>query len=139
MSLTINSTVKLNNGIQIPQLGFGVYQIPPGKITINAVKYALRVGYRHIDTAKIYGNESDVGKAIKDSDLRREDVFVTTKVWNSDQGYDSTLKAFESSIKRLGLSYVDLYLIHWPVEKKITETWKAMTQLLKNDKVRAME
>jgi len=138
MSLSINSTFKLNNGIQIPRLGFGVYQIPPGKITINAVKYAFDVGYRHIDTAKIYGNESDVGKAIQNSDLRREDVFVTTKVWNSDQGYDSTLKAFESSIKRLGLSYVDLYLIHWPVEKEITETWKAMTQLLKNHKVRAI-
>ena len=112
--------------------------MPSGKITINAVKYALEVGYRHIDTAKIYGNESDVGKAIKESNLRREDIFITTKVWNSDQGYDSTLKAFDSSIKRLGLSYVDLYLIHWPVEKKITDTWNAMTQLLKNHKVRAI-
>jgi methylglyoxal/glyoxal reductase len=138
MTLSLNSTVKLNNGIPIPRIGFGVYQILPGKITTNAVKYALKVGYRHIDTAKIYGNESDVGKAIGESDLRREDVFVTTKVWNSDQGYDSTLKAFEGSLKRLGLSYVDLYLIHWPVEKKIIETWKAMTQLLKNDKVRAV-
>jgi diketogulonate reductase-like aldo/keto reductase len=122
MTLSLNSTVRLNNGIQIPRIGFGVYQIPAGKVTTNAVKYALKVGYKHIDTAEIYRNESDVGKAIEESDPRREDIFVTTKVWNSDQGYDSTLKAFEGSLKRLGLSYVDLYLIHWPVEKKITET-----------------
>lgn len=138
MSLTLNSTAKLNNGIQIPRLGLGVYQIPPGKTTINAVKYALKVGYKHIDTAKVYGNESDVGKALKDSDIKREDIFITTKVWNSDQGYDSTLRAFEASLKRLGLSYVDLYLIHWPVQRKIIETWKAMVQLLKNGKVRTI-
>lgn len=112
MSFTINSTAKLNNGILIPRIGLGVYQIPPGKSTFNAVKFALKVGYRHIDTAKIYGNESDVGEAIQDSDVKRDEIFVTTKVWNSDQGYDSTLKAFDASLKRLGLSYVDLYLIH---------------------------
>ena len=116
MSFTLNSTAKLNNGIQIPRLGLGVYQVPPGKSTVKAVKYALKIGYKHIDTAMIYGNESDVGKALKDSDVKREDIFITTKVWNSDQGYDSTLKAFESSLKRLGLSYVDLYLIHWPIQ-----------------------
>lgn len=138
MSLTLNSTAKLNNGIQIPRLGLGVYQIPPGRTTINAVKYALKVGYKHIDTAKIYGNESDVGKALKDNDIKREDIFITTKVWNSDQGYDSTLRAFEASLKRLGLSYVDLYLIHWPAQRKIIETWKAMVQLLKNGKVRTI-
>lgn len=138
MSLTLNSTAKLNNGIQIPRLGLGAYQIPPGKTTINAVKYALKVGYKHIDTAKVYGNESDVGKALKDSDIKREDIFITTKVWNSDQGYDSTLRAFEASLKRLGQSYVDLYLIHWPVQRKIIETWKAMVQLLKNGKVRTI-
>ncbi len=138
MSLTLNSTAKLNNGIQIPRLGLGVYQIPPGTSTFKAVKYALEIGYRHIDTAMIYGNESDVGKALNYSDVKREDIFITTKVWNSDQGYDSTMKAFESSLKRLSLSYVDLYLVHWPVRGKIIETWKAMIQLLNNGKVRAI-
>ena len=126
MSFTLDSAAKLNNEIQIPRLGLGVYQIPPGKSTIKAVKHALEIGYRHFDTAMIYGNESDVGKALKESDVKREDIFITTKVWNSDQGYDSTLKACESSLKRLDLSYVDLYLIHWPVREKIIETWKAM-------------
>lgn len=138
MSFTLNSKANLNNGIQIPRLGLGVYQIPPGKKTTTVVQYALEIGYRHIDTAKIYGNESDVGNALKASDIKREDIFITTKVWNSDQGYDSTLRAFESSLKRLGLSYVDLYLIHWPVKGKIIETWKAMIQLLNNGKVRAI-
>jgi len=138
MSLTLNSTAKLNNGIQIPRLGLGVYQVPPGKSTVKVVKYALKIGYKHIDTAMIYGNESDVGKALKDSDVKREDIFITTKVWNSDQGYDSTLKAFESSLKRLGLAYVDLYLIHWPIQEKIIETWKALIKLLRNGKVNAI-
>ena len=129
MSFTLDSAAKLNNEIQIPRLGLGVYQIPPGISTIKAVKYALEIGYRHLDTAMIYGNESDVGKALKESDVKREDSFITTKVWNSDQGYDSTLKACESSLKRLDLSYVDLYLIHWPVREKIIETWKAMIKL----------
>lgn len=138
MSFDISSTAELNNGIQMPRLGLGVYQIPPGKPTVKAVKYALQIGYRHIDTAMVYGNESDVGKALRNSDIKREDVFITTKVWNSDQGYDSTLKAFESSLKRLSLSYVNLYLIHWPVERKIVETWKAMITLLKEGKVHAI-
>jgi methylglyoxal/glyoxal reductase len=138
MSFTLDSTAKLNNGIQIPRLGLGVYQIPPGKSTVKAVKYALGVGYKHIDTAMIYGNESDVGKAIKDSEVKRENIFITTKVWNSDQGYDPTLKACESSLKRLGLSYVDLYLIHWPVKGKVVETWKAMIRLLNSGKANAI-
>lgn len=138
MSFSLNSMAKLNNGIHIPMLGLGVYQIPPGKSTIKAVKYALEIGYKHIDTAIIYGNESDVGKSLRDSNVKREDIFITTKVWNSDQGYDSTLKAFESSLKRLGLSFVDLYLIHWPVGKKINETWKALNKLLYNGKVKAI-
>jgi diketogulonate reductase-like aldo/keto reductase len=138
MSFTLKSTAKLNNGIQIPRLGLGVYQIPPGKLTVKAVKFALKIGYKHFDTAIIYGNESDVGKALKESDVKREDIFITTKVWNSDQGYDSTLKAFESSLKRLGLSYVDLYLIHWPVQQKITQTWKAMIKLLNSGKVNSI-
>lgn len=138
MSFTLNSTAKLNNGILIPRLGLGVYQIPPGKSTVKAVKYALKIGYKHFDTAMIYGNESDVGRALRESEVKREDIFITTKVWNSDQGYDSTLKAFGSSLKRLGLSYVDLYLVHWPAQEKIIETWKAMTELLINGKVNAI-
>jgi methylglyoxal/glyoxal reductase len=138
MSFTLDSTSELNNGIQIPRLGLGVYQIHPGKSTVKAVKYALEIGYKHFDTAMIYGNESDVGKALKESDVKREDIFITTKVWNSDQGYDSTLKACELSLKRLDLSYVDLYLIHWPVQKKIIETWKAMIKLLNSEKVKAI-
>ncbi|MFI5406070.1 MAG: aldo/keto reductase [Nitrososphaerales archaeon] len=138
MSVTLNSTAKLNNGIQIPRLGLGVYQIPPGNSTVKAVKYALEIGYKHFDTAMIYGNESGVGKALRESNVKREDIFITTKVWNSNQGHDSTLKAFEFSLKRLGLSYVDLYLIHWPVQEKIIETWKAMIKLLNSGKVKAI-
>src|SRR5690349_7640259 len=126
MSFSIHSTAKLNNGVQIPRLGLGVYQIPPGKSTVRAVKYAIGIGYRHIDTARIYGNEVDVGRALKESDVKRENIFITTKVWNTDQGYDSTIKAFDASLKRLGLSNIDLYLIHWPVAGKTIETWKAM-------------
>ncbi|MGN6349541.1 MAG: aldo/keto reductase [Candidatus Nitrosocosmicus sp.] len=138
MSFTLKSTKELNNGIQIPRLGLGVYQISPGKSTIKAVRYALEIGYRHFDTAMIYGNESDVGKALKESDVKREDIFITTKVWNSDQGYESTLKAFESSLKRLDISYVDLYLIHWPIQDKIIETGKAMIKLLYSEKVKSI-
>jgi methylglyoxal/glyoxal reductase len=115
MLLTLKSRARLNNGVEIPRLGLGVYQSPPGRITQHAVKYALNLGYRHIDTASLYGNEADVGMALREGGLRREEVFVTTKVWNSDQGYDSTLRACEGSLRRLGLTYVDLYLIHWPV------------------------
>lgn len=135
MSLSISSTSSLENGVQIPRLGLGVYQIPPGKLTVQAVKYTLKIGYRHIDTAKIYGNEADVGKAVKESGVKREDIFITTKVWNSDQGYDSTLKAFESSLRRLDLTYVDLYLVHWPVAGKLIDTWKAMAKLYDDRKV----
>jgi diketogulonate reductase-like aldo/keto reductase len=138
MSFSIHSTAKLNNGVQIPRLGLGVYQIPPGKSTVRAVKYAIGIGYRHIDTARIYGNEVDVGRALKESDVKRENIFITTKVWNTDQGYDSTIKAFDASLKRLGLSNIDLYLIHWPVAGKTIETWKAMIKLLKDGKVNSI-
>src|SRR6187200_432425 len=95
MPLTIESRARLNNGVEIPYLGIGVYQSPPGKTTRRAVRYALEVGYRHIDTAQIYGNEEDVGYALRESEIKRDDVFITTKVWNSYQGYDSTLRASE--------------------------------------------
>ncbi len=137
MQLDLASSVRLNNGVEVPILGLGVYQSPPGKITRDAVKYAFEYGYRLVDTARIYGNEQDVGLAIRDSGVRREDVFVTTKLWNSDHGYDSTLRAFEESLRRLGLKYVDLYLIHWP-ETLRQESWRAMIRLLKEGKCRAI-
>lgn len=136
--LNLDSTIRLNNGLEIPRLGLGVYQSPPGKSTRDAVQYALEIGYRLIDTAKIYGNEADVGRGVKESGLNREEIFLTTKVWNSDQGYDSTIKACNKSLERLGTRYIDLYLIHWPVEGVSNETWKAMEYLLKEGKVNAI-
>lgn len=138
MQLSPQSSTLLNNGVEIPRLGLGVYQASPGESTLRAVKYALDVGYRHIDTAQLYGNEGDVGKAILESSIEREEIFITTKVWNSDQGYRSTLAACERSLQRLGLAYVDLYLIHWPVEGQNNNTWKAMIQLLREGKTRAI-
>lgn len=138
MQLSLQSSILLNNGVEIPRLGLGVYQTPPGESTLRAVRYALKIGYRHIDTAWLYGNEGDVGRAILESGIEREEIFITTKVWNSDQGYRSTLAACERSLLRLGLPYVDLYLIHWPVEGQSNDTWKAMIQLLKEGKTRAI-
>jgi len=137
-NLRIESTVKLNNNVRMPILGLGVYQSPPGRITQNALKFALSVGYRHVDTARIYGNEVDVGHAVHQSGITREDLFVTTKLWNSDQGYDSTLRACEASLKRLGMDYLDLYLIHFPVPETRKESWKAMKTLLEKGKCRAI-
>lgn len=138
VKMRIDSKVSLNNGVQIPSLGLGVYQSPPGTITQNAVRVALQMGYRHVDTAAIYGNETDVGLAVKDRGVSREQVFVTTKLWNADQGYDSTIAACNNSLKKLGLKYLDLYLIHWPVPELRNESWKAMTALLKDGKARSV-
>jgi methylglyoxal/glyoxal reductase len=141
MILTIQSRIRLNNGVEIPQLGLGVYQSPPGKITQRVVRYALKIGYRHIDTAYIYGNESDVGKALRESGVQREEVFITTKLWNTNQvGYDSALQACKESLHRLGLTYVDLYLIHWPIQgiSNSIEIWRAMVHLLREGKARAI-
>jgi diketogulonate reductase-like aldo/keto reductase len=142
MLLTIQSSIRLNNGVEIPRLGLGVYQSPPGSITQRAVRYALSIGYRHIDTAYIYGNESDVGKAVLESGIPREEVFVTSKLWNTNQvGYDYAIKACEQSFQRLGLMYIDLYLIHWPVEgvnNNSIQIWKAMVHLLREGKARAV-
>lgn len=138
MLLTLESNAKLNNGIEIPRLGLGVSESHPGTTTEHAVSYALKIGYRHIDTAYLYGNESDVGKALHQSGLRREEVFITTKVWDSDQGYDTTLRACERSLRQLGLAYVDLYLIHWPVQGLSMKTWKAMVQILQEGKSRSI-
>ncbi len=136
--LSLRSRLRLNNGVEFPVLGLGVYQSPPGKVTQNAVRFALKTGYRLVDTARIYGNESDVGEAVRASGIPREEVFVTTKLWNSDQGYESTIRACEASLRRLGLDYVDLYLIHFPVPETRNSSWKAMKNLLKNGKCRAV-
>ncbi|MEM2918278.1 MAG: aldo/keto reductase [Candidatus Altiarchaeota archaeon] len=138
--MNINSKVKLNNGVEIPYLGLGTWLLNSGKETQNAVLWALEFGYRLIDTASIYGNESDVGIAIKKSKISRDKIFVTTKLWNSDQGYEKTLKAFEKSLKILNLSYIDLYLVHWPAEKKSLreETWKAIEKVYMEGKCRAI-
>ena len=138
MQTTVEPFARLNNGVRIPRLGLGVYQSPPGHTTQKAVDYALKIGYRHIDTALIYNNESDVGAALRKSGIRREDLFVTTKLWNSDHGYEQALKACDDSLKRLGLKYLDLYLIHWPVPEIRNESWKALTKLLKGGKCRSI-
>ena len=136
--MDINAKAKLNNGVEIPLLGLGVYKSQPGKETEQAVKWALEAGYRHIDTAKLYANERDVGKAIRDSGIPRDEIFVTTKLWNDDHGYEKTLKAFDKSLKKLNIGYIDLYLIHWPVEKIRKETWKAMEKMYADGKCRAI-
>src|ERR1700742_1534822 len=122
--------LRLHDEVEIPQLGFGVFQVPPAE-TQGVVETALEIGYRHIDTAAAYGNEAGVGAAIEASGLSRDDVFVTTKLWNSQQGYDSTLRAFERSLAALGMDYVDLYLIHWPVPSgdRYLETWHAFERI----------
>lgn len=131
--------VKLNNGVEMPQLGFGVFQVPNDE-TEAAVTAALEAGYRSIDTAKIYGNEAGVAAAIAKSGLPREDLFVTTKLWNDDQGYESALKAFDKSLDLLGLEYLDLYLIHWPTPRrdKFVDTWRAFEKLQADGRVRAI-
>jgi diketogulonate reductase-like aldo/keto reductase len=134
----IRGTVELRNGIQMPYFGLGVFQVRDGEEVKKTVHYALETGYRHIDTAALYGNERGVGQAIRESDLTRREIFVTSKVWNSDQGFDKTLQAFDESIKLLGFDYLDLYLVHWPVKGKYIETWKALEQLYKERRVRSI-
>ncbi|MET7612263.1 aldo/keto reductase [Streptomyces seoulensis] len=131
--------IILNNGVEMPQLGFGVWQVPDDEAE-RAVATALETGYRSIDTAAIYGNEEGTGKAIAASGLPREDLFVTTKLWNSDQGYDSTLRAFDTSLEKLGLDYLDLYLIHWPLPARdnYLDTYKAFEKLYSDGRIRAI-
>jgi diketogulonate reductase-like aldo/keto reductase len=138
MPTDLSSAVALGNGVQIPWLGLGVFKSPPGKETEQAVRWALEIGYRHVDTAALYENEADVGRALKDSGVPRKKVFVTTKVWNTDQGYEETLRAFDRSRKKLDIDVVDLYLVHWPVKGKYKDTWKALEKLLADGKVRAI-
>ena len=131
--------VTLNDGNTIPQIGFGVFQVPEEE-TYNAVIAALQAGYRSIDTAKAYGNEEGVGKAIADSGIAREELFVTTKLWNDDHGHDEALKAFDASLSKLGLDYLDLYLIHWPVpaQDRYVDTYKAFEQLRSEGRARSI-
>lgn len=134
----ISGTFTLNNGVKMPYLGLGVYLSKDGQDVANAVRWALETGYRHIDTAAIYRNESGVGQGVKTSSVPREDVFVVSKVWNSDQGYDKTLIAFEKSLEKLQMDYLDLYLVHWPVADMYKETWRALEELYRQKKVRAI-
>ncbi len=131
--------LDFNDGHRIPQLGFGVFQVPP-EDTAETVRHALKTGYRSIDTAAAYENEAGVGEALADSGLGRDEVFVTTKLWNNDQGHDSALRAFEGSLERLGLDHVDLYLIHWPApdKDKYVDTWKAFTELQSDGRARSI-
>lgn len=128
----------LHNGVQMPYLGLGTYQSDNDQEVVNAVKSALEIGYRHIDTAAIYKNEEGVGKGIRESGIDRKEIFLVSKVWNEDQGYDETLKAFDASLKRLGVDYLDLYLIHWPVSGKYKETWRALEYLYAQKKIKAI-
>jgi 2,5-diketo-D-gluconate reductase A len=131
--------ITLNNGITMPQVGYGVFQIPDAQ-TAESVTTALAAGYRSIDTARIYGNEAGVGEAIAGAGLPREELFVTTKLWNDDQGYDAALRAFDASLARLRLDYLDLYLIHWPAPRRdrYVATWRAFEKLLADGRVRAI-
>ena len=134
----IHGTVELKNGVPMPYFGLGVFQVQDGEEVKQGVKYALSAGYRHIDTASLYGNERGVGQAVRESDVPRKEIFVTSKVWNSDQRYDNTLRAFDVSMKLLDFEYLDLYLVHWPVKGKYIETWKALEQLYAEGRVRAI-
>ncbi|MFT8871859.1 MAG: aldo/keto reductase [Sporolactobacillus sp.] len=128
----------LNNGVTMPGFGLGVWRVPEGDSVRHSVAWAIEAGYRLIDTAAIYGNERGVGEAIRDSGIARGDLFLTTKVWNADQGYDKTLEAFETSLNKLGVDYVDLYLIHWPVAGKYKDTWRALERLQREGRTRAI-
>lgn len=127
--LNINSIKELNNGKRIPMLGLGTYLNDSGRETIDSILYALEIGYRQIDTATMYENEKEVGQAVRKSGISREEIFVTTKLWNSDHGYQSTIDAFHKSLDKLKLDYLDLYLIHWPVENLRLESWRALEKL----------
>ncbi|HWL26548.1 MAG TPA: aldo/keto reductase [Ureibacillus sp.] len=142
MIRNLQDTTTLYNGVKMPWLGIGVFKVEEGPELVNAVKFAIKHGYRSIDTAAIYENEEGVGQAIREgldeTGISREELFVTSKVWNSDLGYESTIAAYETSLKKLGLDYLDLYLIHWPVEGKYKEAWRALETLYKEGKVKAI-
>lgn len=142
MAKNLQDTITLVNGVKIPWLGLGVFKVKEGSEVVDAVRTAIKYGYRSIDTAAIYGNEEGVGQGIKEglqeAGIAREDLFVTSKVWNADQGYDSTLEAYQTSLKKLDLDYLDLYLIHWPVKGKYKDTWRALERIYHEGQVRAI-
>ncbi|MFE4810189.1 aldo/keto reductase [Peribacillus simplex] len=142
MVKNLQDTTTLHNGVKMPWFGLGVFKVEEGPELVNAVKVAIKHGYRSIDTAAIYENEEGVGQGIregiKEAGISREDLFVTSKVWNADLGYESAIAAYEKSLKKLGLEYLDLYLIHWPVEGKYKEAWRALETLYKEGKVKAI-
>ncbi len=138
MSIHIASTVELNHGGAMPLFGLGTFRSPEGRPTRDAVRWALEAGYRHIDTAALYGNEADVGAAIREQGVPRAEVWVTTKLAQSDHGYDSALRAFDQSLERLGLEYVDLYLIHWPGGGPRNESWRALEEIHESGRARAI-
>lgn len=148
---SVNDCYELRNGVQIPCIGYGTWQTPDGETAVKSVRYAIENGYRHIDGAAVYGNEASVGQGIKEgleaAGMKREELFVTSKVWNTDRGYEKTIKACEKSLKDFGLDYFDLYLIHWPANQvncgkdwdaMNLDTWRAMIELYKTGKVRAI-
>ena len=143
---SLKDTFTLNNGYKIPCIGFGTWQTPDGETAVNSVIEAIKSGYNHIDTAAIYGNEKSIGKAIKESGINRNELFITSKVWNKDRGYKTTLAAFEKTINDLQIDYLDLYLIHWPAsvnkfndwDNINLETWRAMTELYKAGKIKSI-
>ncbi|MDR2020852.1 MAG: aldo/keto reductase [Treponema sp.] len=143
---SLTDCYRLSNGVEIPCIGFGTWQTPDGAVAVSSVKEAVIHGYRHIDTAAAYGNEESVGEGIRQSGVPRKELFITTKLWNDEHGYDATLKAFDLSLKKLGLDYLDLYLIHWPNPVKFrenwqetnAETWRAFEELYKAGRVRAI-
>jgi len=137
LELNIKSTQKLNNDLEIPRLGLGTWDLR-GRGAYQAVLWSLDLGYRLIDTASLYGNENEIGEALKDTNIPREEIFLTTKVWNNDQGYLNTLSAFKKSLKRLKVEYIDLYLIHWPVSGLRNDTWKALEEIYNSEKTRAI-
>lgn len=146
MFTSLSDTFTLSNGVKIPCVGFGTYKTPDGDVCVTGVLTALEASYRHIDTAEFYFNEEGVGKALAETSLPREDIFVTTKVWNTHQGFDATLRAFDLSMQKLGLNTLDLYLVHWPITKDFKEdyparfidTWRALERLYEEGRVRAI-
>jgi len=136
--MDIHTTVTLNNHIKIPQLGLGVYKSLEGEEAYNAVRWALEAGYRHIDTAALYGNETSVGQALRDCGIPREEIFVTTKIWNTSMRDNRQDEAFKESLDKLGCGYIDLYLVHWPVADKYAETWTKLEKIYKTGIIRAI-
>lgn len=138
MDLTINSTKTLHNGVEMPRFGLGVYKMTDKEAAVEAMLAAIDAGYRAIDTAAVYQNENEVGEAVRASRVKREELFITSKVWNTDQGYDNTLRAFEASLERLGFDYLDLYLTHWAIPDTYEETYRAIQRLYDEKLVRSI-